>query len=155
MSFGGFKKRSLNLSGAIFAFFIGYLTFLSGVCFGFVLIWFFVSSSVFTKVGKKRKQKLEDEFKEGGQRNWIQVLANGFVGTLFAVFYLISSIDSQIIADSNQKLFIIGFLAHYACCCGDTWSSELGILSKSKPILITKPWKKVQPGVNGGISLIG
>ena len=43
---------------------------------------------------------------------------------------------------------------HFACCLGDTLASELGILSKSKPLLITT-LKPVPPGTNGAISLIG
>ena len=43
---------------------------------------------------------------------------------------------------------------HFACCLGDTLASELGILSKSKPRLITT-LKTVPPGTNGAISLVG
>ena len=43
---------------------------------------------------------------------------------------------------------------HFACCLGDTLASELGILSKSKPFLITT-LKPVPPGTNGAISLFG
>ena len=43
---------------------------------------------------------------------------------------------------------------HFGCCLGDTLASELGILSKHKPILITT-LKPVPPGTNGAISLIG
>lgn len=48
-----------------------------------------------------------------------------------------------------------GVIAHYCSCCGDTFASEIGILSKSKPILITAPWRKVPNGTNGGVSLWG
>jgi uncharacterized protein (TIGR00297 family) len=43
---------------------------------------------------------------------------------------------------------------HFACCLGDTLASELGILSKSNPLLITT-LKPVPPGTNGAMSIVG
>ena len=50
----------------------------------------------------------------------------------------------------------MGFHSNYAAVAADTFSSELGILSKSKPRLLTS-WnlRKVPPGTNGGVSMIG
>lgn len=48
----------------------------------------------------------------------------------------------------------MGIMANYAAVTADTLSSELGILSKTRPVLITT-LKSVPPGTNGGVSLAG
>ena len=52
--------------------------------------------------------------------------------------------------------WLISFHSNYAAVAADTFSSELGILSKSKPRLLTS-WnlREVAPGTNGGVSLTG
>lgn len=51
---------------------------------------------------------------------------------------------------------MIGIIANYAAVAADTFSSELGILSKGEPRLITS-WnlRKVPRGTNGGVSFVG
>ena len=46
--------------------------------------------------------------------------------------------------------------SNYAAVAADTFSSELGILSKSKPRLLTSwTFREVPPGTNGGVTLAG
>lgn len=53
-------------------------------------------------------------------------------------------------------LLVVGIIANYACVAADTFSSELGILAKGQPRLITSlRLRKVPRGTNGGVTLTG
>lgn len=71
----------------------------------------------------------------------LQVLANGSVGTLLSVGVAVMTGWGDACLDSRRAPLVTammaGVLGHYACCNGDTWSSEVGVLSKSPPRLIT------------------
>ncbi|KAJ8640597.1 hypothetical protein MRB53_017291 [Persea americana] len=119
------KRKSLNLSGAFLGFLVMFMHFYVSYRFGALLLVFFFTSSKLTKYGEEKKRIIDADFKEGGQRDWIQVLANSGIAT-----------------------------ALYACCNGDTWSSELGMLSDAQPRLITT-FKPVRKGTNGGVTTTG
>ncbi|CAM9913702.1 unnamed protein product [Ectocarpus sp. 12 AP-2014] len=159
MSVSGLKKKSLNRSGAMAAFFVGLVSLGLSLRLGLTLILFYKSSSILTKVGFERKAKLTDDYKEGGQRGAAQVLSCSLFATILAVYHTAvtgagdSLVDFE--PDPLAGALLCAYLGFYACCAGDTWSSELGVLSKTPPRLITKPWKTVPPGTNGGMSLMG
>ncbi|KAJ8111367.1 hypothetical protein ONZ43_g5638 [Nemania bipapillata] len=53
-------------------------------------------------------------------------------------------------------LLVVGIIANYAAVCADTFSSELGILSRTEPRLITSlTLRKVPRGTNGGVTVWG
>ncbi|CAG9562022.1 unnamed protein product [Danaus chrysippus] len=155
----GYKRKSLNMSGALFGFVVAFVLTLSNFCFLIDMMVFFLSSSKATHFRPQLKKKFEADFKEGGQRNWIQVLCNGGMATQLALLYLLDVGASErpidFVKDYRSSWLSIGVLGVFACTNGDTWASELGtVLSNSDPILITT-WKRVPKGTNGGISLIG
>ncbi|CAI8606501.1 unnamed protein product [Vicia faba] len=93
----------------------------------------------------------------GGQRNWIQVLSNSGIASVLVVAlwvltegkdYCLNSKDSPLIT-----AIIGGVIGHYCCYNGDTWSSEIGVLSDERPRLI-KTFKHVRKGTNGELLTI-
>jgi len=69
----GHQKRSLSTSGSLLALVVGFVLSLAHYSFFLSLLAFFVSSSKATKYMQGVKKTFESDFKEGGQRNWLQV----------------------------------------------------------------------------------
>ncbi|KXX74408.1 Transmembrane protein 19 [Madurella mycetomatis] len=106
-----------------------------------------------------------------GPRNHVQVLANSLAASIFSLLhaYQLRSREQTLLASpSGSKdagslcfawggdLLVIGIIANYACVAADTFSSELGILAKGQPRLITSlTLRKVPRGTNGGVTLTG
>lgn len=68
---------------------MGFILTLSSYAHLMSLVIFFVTGSKVTKFRSVEKKKFEADFKEGGQRNWIQVLCNGGMATQLALLYLL------------------------------------------------------------------
>ncbi|KAL2338308.1 hypothetical protein Fmac_012754 [Flemingia macrophylla] len=158
IAFRAYRKKSLSTSGAVAGFFVMALHFFVGYRFGAMLLAFFYSSSSLTKMGQERKRTIDPEFREGGQRNWIQVLANsGIASVLIVAIWILTEGQDKCLNSEDSPLItsLIGaVIGHYSCCNGDTWSSELGILSEDQPRLITT-FKTVKKGTNGGVTKTG
>jgi len=155
----GHSKKSLSTSGALCALVVGFCLTLAHYSFFLCLLAFFVSSSKATKYKGDIKRKFEADYKEGGQRNWLQVLCNGGMATELALLYLldIGSADLPVDFRNQYRASWLGMavLGAMACCNGDTWASELGtVLGTSDPVLLTT-FQKVPKGTNGGVTVIG
>eukprot|EP00584_Thalassiosira_punctigera_P024705 CAMPEP_0172554266 /NCGR_PEP_ID=MMETSP1067-20121228/53841_1 /TAXON_ID=265564 ORGANISM="Thalassiosira punctigera, Strain Tpunct2005C2" /NCGR_SAMPLE_ID=MMETSP1067 /ASSEMBLY_ACC=CAM_ASM_000444 /LENGTH=312 /DNA_ID=CAMNT_0013342599 /DNA_START=279 /DNA_END=1214 /DNA_ORIENTATION=+ len=166
ISSSGLKKGSLSQSGALSAFLVASLSLATSWRNGITLLAFYLTSSKLTRVGSNRKGKLEEGATEGGERGAMQVFACSLIGVICASMRRIfAGSDGPLLlggsATTSPGAALLGdrmtlaYVAFFSCCAGDTWASELGVLSKSLPRLIIKPWKKVPPGTNGGISLVG
>jgi uncharacterized membrane protein len=178
LAYHGYLKNSLSISGAISAFFVGFIALASSYRCGIILIVFYYSGSKFTKLKEKEKAKLEHNYAVCGQRTASQVLANSLLGTAVAVLLLVYCEEDGNISFAHYRFlptkyivvlkYIVVprfnfsaylwslYVAHYATATADTWASEVGILSTTKPRLITSFFtKQVPPGTNGAMSLLG
>ncbi|XP_010493083.1 PREDICTED: protein PGR-like [Camelina sativa] len=158
IAFRSYKRKSLDLSGGIAGFLVMTIHFAAGYRYGALLLVFFLTSSKLTKVGEDKKRRVDVEFKEGGQRNWLQVFCNSGIASVLVVIACTLTGWEDKCLDSKQSIIVTaligGIIGHYACCSGDTWSSELGVLSDSQPRLITT-FKPVKKGTNGGVTKAG
>lgn len=153
------KRRSLDGSGALAALLVGFVLTMANYSFFSSLLFFFITSSKLTRWGGAEKKKIDAEYKEGGQRNWVQVFCNGGVPTELALLYMIEVGPGEIPIDFGKQYsaswMCLSLLGALACSTGDTWASEVGpVLSKSKPRLITT-WEEVPTGTNGGVTPVG
>ena len=130
-----YKKNSVSLSGAIGGFLIGIMIFGSG---GWLwispLIFFFISSSILSHIRGKSRSK----------RDIMQILANGGVPTFFALFYFFFP----------STITLLGYLGSLSAATADTWATEIGFFSKSKPKLVFSS-RAVEKGSSGAISILG
>ncbi len=145
VGFISFKIGFLSLSGSLMTFLLATFIFgLGGWAWAVPILTFFILSSLLSKFGKKQKQRFKNTFEKSGVRDYAQVLANGGIPGILMILNFIFPHD----------FFYSLYLLSLAVATADTWSTELGVLSKSRPVLITT-LKKVDPGISGAISLIG
>ncbi len=74
------------------------------------------------------------------ERGWENVLSNGLVPTLLAVF--------------SSTLGPVPFIASLAATTSDTFASEIGVLEKGKPVSLLN-LSEVKPGTSGAVSVMG
>ncbi|GHO88982.1 DUF92 domain-containing protein [Dictyobacter formicarum] len=145
-----YRRRSLSRSGVAGAVVTGSTIFgLGGFAWGLSLIFFFVSSSLFSHFRAADKARTAaDKFSKGSQRDLAQVGANGGVATVMAMGYGLSQ------QPALRASFEAGFIGALATANADTWATELGVLSQRPPRLITTG-QTTAPGTSGGISTLG
>eukprot|EP00754_Rhynchopus_humris_P046127 Rhum_TRINITY_DN5624_c0_g1::Rhum_TRINITY_DN5624_c0_g1_i1::g.17911::m.17911 len=138
-------RRSLNARGTAAAWLVFGVAWTASRWHVAVLLVFFFGSSFLTKVGKATKMRREEGYAKGGAgRNEWQVLANGGLGTALAAAWVWT----------REPALLLGYLVQYAACGGDTWASEVGILSAAQPRLIVG-FRRVPHGTNGGVTPLG
>jgi len=103
-----------------------------------ILIFIFLILSLFATKYKKEYKKSMNLYE--GRRNARNVISNGIIPFIMASF-------------SYYNGFFGGFIGSVATATADTLASEIGVLQT--PRLITNLSRKVKPGTDGGVSLLG
>lgn len=131
--------------------------FLASALVGFAIIYgggfswfvivavFFTLGVVFTLYKYGYKRRIGGAQGKGGARNWPHILANGGIASIVAIWNLMSP-------GTVQAALFLGAISTSAA---DTVATELGLLSHSRPRLITHPSRTVTPGTSGGVSTLG
>jgi uncharacterized protein (TIGR00297 family) len=133
-----YRKKALDKQGIIAGNLMGILVFYFGdKAFGNGLIPFFIivlffALAEFTTRQARHARKSKHEVRSTGN-----ILGNSGAALIALVF-----------------ASPIGFFSAISCALADTASSEIGMLSKTKPRLITS-FRKVNPGIDGAVSSTG
>jgi uncharacterized protein (TIGR00297 family) len=140
-----YKAKFLDKFGTIAAAALGLAVGISvGPLLLGLLILFLIVNSLFTKLGYIKKALKGAAEPKGGARTWKSVAANGVFAAVFAILEYIYHSDA----------LAVGFMVSIAVASADTTSTEIGLLSRSKPRLITN-LSKVAPGTSGGVTALG
>ena len=141
----GYRRRSLSASGVLGAVLLGTTIFgFGGWAWGTLLVVFFVSSSALSHFKEARKAALAEKFSKGSQRDLAQALANGGTAALIAVANAVWP----------HPAWWAAFAGAVATVNADTWATELGVLSRTPPRLMTSG-RPVEPGTSGGLTTVG
>jgi uncharacterized protein (TIGR00297 family) len=138
------RAHTLTRGGALAAVFVGTATYGAlGLPGAGVLLAFFVTSVGLSRYGRARKRERLIDVGKTGARDAAQVLANGGVAALCALF-----------AAHGDARCSAAFAGAFAAAAADTWGTEIGTLARGRPrsILTLRP---VATGLSGGVTFAG
>ena len=156
IAYAAHRAHALNRSGMWAAAGLGTVVMgLGGFGWAVLLMGFFISSSLLSRLFKNRKYSLNEKYAKGSERDAAQVLANGGVaGLIILLLWVVTHNVNNAATGVLDLLLWMMFAGALAAANADTWATELGALSSKAPRLITS-MKIVEPGASGGVTLTG
>jgi uncharacterized protein (TIGR00297 family) len=137
----------LTFDGAVASLGIGLVIGLFGsVDWLLILIIFTGLGFAATMVGLAKKRARGHQEGMYGERMYKNILAVGIVPCIFAVLCYFAS-------DEYYTLMSIAYISSITVAAADTIASEVGV--KDKKVWLITNFKRVEPGTDGGVSLMG
>ncbi len=147
LTFAAYIKKIVTREGAMATALFGLIiNFTGGFIYILILMLFITVAYIATMYQFSLKKAIGIQEGSGGERGWQSVTSHVLVPTILIVmYYTLHAISTP--------LFEILILSAFAFAISDAVASEMGVISNKTYSIIT--WKKVDTGVNVGISLFG
>ncbi|MEA3557934.1 MAG: DUF92 domain-containing protein [Candidatus Thermoplasmatota archaeon] len=143
-----YSRKVLDLRASFLAMVIGFLIIGFSDFFWFILLLAFLAISYLVTLWKYGTKNLSGN-SEGmnGERGVKNVVANGIIP--FVIVLLSGPLE-----ELSEGLAGFLFIVSISIATSDTFASEIGVIARN-PRMITDPKRIVEPGVDGGVSLLG
>lgn len=141
------KLHMLTAGGAVASFGTGAFVGIVGSFEWFLLLVIFtVTGFVVTKVDFERKKKAGLQEGRIGERSYMNVIGVGLPPCAVAAF-------AFIFKDLDYIMLTAAYIGTMAVATADTIASEIGV--RDANVWLITGFKKVKPGVDGGVSVLG
>ena len=137
------EKKALTPAAVFLAVVLDIVVSVALGNFGFILLLVFLVGSVLIDKIKDKKRADDGITKRGSCRDSVQVVANGLIPMLMAIFFAIKPSDG----------FVLAYVAVLAEAFADTAASGIGVFSRETYDIFK--FRKCEKGISGGVSVIG
>jgi uncharacterized protein (TIGR00297 family) len=139
------KFNVFDLKGTVAALIVGILVVVLGSLYWLLLMLIFaITAQIATKYRIKEKTKKKLQEGEKGERHASNVIYAALIGVVIA------AMNAAKIGNFNYFLI---FGVSFASVNADTFASEIGVFDDN--VYMITNFKKIRPGINGGISILG
>lgn len=146
LSLEAYKLQCLTRDGAVASFVVGAFVGVFSSINAFFLLTAFTIAGFFATMRDLDRKKAEG-LQEGksGERTWKNVAGVGLPPCIVVALSALGVID--------QEMFAVMFVSTIAVAGADTIASEIGI--RDKKVYMITSFERVEPGINGGVSVLG
>lgn len=146
LSIEAYKLHCLTKDGAVASFFVGaFVGVFASINAFFLLTVFTVAGFFATMRGFEEKKARGLQEGQLGERTWKNVLGVGLAPCIAVMLHALGIIDAD--------MFAIMFISTITVAGADTIASEIGV--RDKKVYMITTFKRVEPGINGGVSVLG